>query len=366
MSGMSRMASDRQACKRICSDGRLARHRAVLIRRPGGLIKTVASLLAGTLLCLGAPASAQVVYPPVDVPMPSAADRALLKDAIDIHAHLDPDSFGPSSAQAARALDVIDMAYRAKRAGMTGFVIKQHYDQTAQLAEITSKVVPGVEAYGMLALNLPVGGLNPDAVRHFAEIKGGRARIVSMPTWDSENNIRQSTTPNLAFVAVSRDGKLLPEAVDVIQAIAAAKIRDSSVSLALSTGHLSAAEALLVIKEAKKQGINRIVVTHALAHPVNMTIAQMKEAVGLGAYIEFVGGLMIGRPAKFTTQQYFDAIREIGADHVILSSDAGQLNRPFPDDAIVYAAGQLRAKGMTEAELRKMLVENPRKLLGVQ
>ncbi|SKB97581.1 DUF6282 family protein [Sphingopyxis flava] len=298
--------------------------------------------------------------------MPSAADRALLKDAIDIHAHLDPDSFGPSSAQAARALDVIDMAYRAKRAGMTGFVIKQHYDQTAQLAQITSKVVPGVEAYGMLALNRTVGGLNPEAIRHFAEIEGGRARIVSMPTWDSENNISQSTSPNRVFVPVSRNGELLPEAVEVIQAVAAAKIRDSSASLALSTGHLSAAEALLVVREAKKQGITRIVVTHAMGHPIDMSIPQMKEAARLGAYIEFVAGFIIGKRAKFTTQQYFDAVRAIGADHVIVSSDAGQLNRPFPDDAIAFAAGELRAKGITEAELRKMLVENPRKLLGIQ
>ena len=35
------------------------------------------------------------------------------------------------------------------------------------------------------------------------------------------------------------------------------------------------------------------------------------------------------------------------------------------DDMIAYVAGQLRAKGMTTAELRKMMVENPARLLGI-
>jgi hypothetical protein len=321
-----------------------------------------AALIASVLL---AGAGVAQDSPLGTLPPATAADMALLKDAIDIHAHLDPDSFGPHSAQASRALDVIEMAQRAKQAGMRGFVIKQHYDQTAQLAYLTSKIVPGVEVFGQLCLNLTVGGLNPAAVLHFSEVKGGRARIVSMPTWDSENNIRHSRTPDRPFVAVSRDGALLPETRAVIAAIATAKVRDSDVPLALSTGHISATEALLVIREARKQGIRRIVVTHAIGHPIGMTMAQMQEAAGLGAYIEFVAGFLIGQRATFTAQQYYDAIRALGPDHVILSSDGGQTGRAPPDELIAMVAGQLRAKGTTAAELHKMMVENPATLLGL-
>lgn len=359
------MAEDRRAREAIYPRRGLTSRGGVRFNVFRGMIKVAASFAAAGMLAFQGLASAQVVIPPEELPSPSDADRALLKDAIDIHVHLDPDSFGPNSAQAARALDVIDMAQRAKQAGMSGFVIKQHYDQTAQLAEITTKVVPEIEVYGMLGLNLPVGGLNPDAVRHFAEVKGGRARIVSMPTWDSENNVRHSANPNRSFVPVSSNGQLLPEAVAVIQAVAEAKIRDSDAGLALSTGHLSAAEALLVIREAKKQGISRIIVTHAMGHPIDMTVPQMKEAAKLGAYLEFVGAFIIGTRAEFSAQEYFEAIRQIGADHVIISSDSGQLNRPYPDDTMAYVAGRLRDMGATEAELRKMMVENPRKLLGV-
>jgi hypothetical protein len=121
----------------------------------------------------------------------------------------------------------------------------------------------------------------------------------------------------------------------------------------------------MVIREAKKQGIARIVVTHAIGHPVDMTPAQMKEAAGLGAYIEFVTGFLIGDRATFTVDQYYAAIRDLGPEHVILSSDGGQTGRPMPDEMIAMPAGQLRAKGITAAELRRMMVENPATLLGI-
>ncbi|MFC4311769.1 DUF6282 family protein [Steroidobacter flavus] len=295
----------------------------------------------------------------------SVAARALLRDAIDVHTHLDPDSFGPHSNQAARSLDVVDMARRAQRAGMRGFVIKQHYDQTAHLAYLARKAVPEVEVFGMLCSNRTVGGLNPETVHHFAEVLGGHARIVSMPTWDAENYVRQSKNPTRPAVPIAREGVLLPETLALIETIAHAQIRDSNVKLALATGHVSADEALLVIREARRRGIDRIIATHAMGHPINMTLAQMKEAAGLGAFIEFVANFLSGTRASFTVQQYHDAIREIGPARVILSSDGGQANRPFPDDLIAEAAQQLHELGLSHGELRTMLVDNPARLLGL-
>jgi hypothetical protein len=154
---------------------------------------------------------AQVTSSTASFSKPSRAARALIREALDIHIHLDPDSFGPHSRQAARALDVVDMARRAKSAGMRGFVIKQHYDQTAQLAYLARKAVPDVEVFGMLCCNRTVGGLNPEAVHHFAEVMGGHARIVSLPSWDAENYVRQSKSPDRAAVPVSLDGGSCPK-----------------------------------------------------------------------------------------------------------------------------------------------------------
>lgn len=323
------------------------------------------ALAALTLLQLPTLVRAHEDPPAPQIQVATPAERLLIKDAIDVHTHLDPDSFGTYSSQMARRLDIIDMANRAKAAGMRGFVIKQHYDQTAQLAAIASKVVPGVEAFGQLCLNLTVGGLNPIAIHHFAEVKGGRARIVSMPTWDSANNVVHSKDPTRRSVAVSFNGELLPETRAAIEAIATAKIRDSDVKLALATGHIAPQEVLMVIREAKKQGIERIMVTHAMGHPVDMTLEQMKEAAGLGAYIEFAAGFVLGTQQPGTLQKNFEAIRALGADHVILSSDSGQAGQRYPDDAMAIMAARLRDLGIPAADIRKMMVENPAKLLGL-
>ena len=69
----------------------------------------------------------------------------VLKGAIDLHAHQDPDSSGPSYTQAARSIDAIDLYTRAKAAGMRGFVIKQHLDQTAGLAYYIRRLHPDLE-----------------------------------------------------------------------------------------------------------------------------------------------------------------------------------------------------------------------------
>jgi len=86
------------------------------------------SLLAGLGLAWAVTAAAQ------DAPVNDPA----LKGAIDIHSHLDPDGFGPG--RNGRNMDVLDMAKLAKDAGMRGFVIKMHYDQSADDAYIVRKL----------------------------------------------------------------------------------------------------------------------------------------------------------------------------------------------------------------------------------
>ncbi len=68
----------------------------------------------------GAPGRGRATYNLND-PVPN--DPAL-KGAIDMHAHQDPDSFGPSYGQAARSIDALDLLRGAKASGMRGFVIK--------------------------------------------------------------------------------------------------------------------------------------------------------------------------------------------------------------------------------------------------
>ena len=97
--------------------------------------------------------------------------------------------------------------------------------------------------------------MSAESVQHMAKVTGGWGRIVWMPTKDTEDAVRHSTEPNRPFVAVSRHGELLPEVKEVLRVIATTRTVDSNGELALATGHLPPAEALMVLREAKTQPV---------------------------------------------------------------------------------------------------------------
>jgi hypothetical protein len=273
-----------------------------------------------------------------------------LAGVIDIHVHSDPDSVP-------RSIDAIDVAKLGKARGERGLVLKNHYEPTASLAYVVRKEVPGIEVFGGIDLNLAVGGVNPAAVEHMTKVKGGYGRVVWMPTFDAENQVRVSHE-NRRFAAVSKNGQLLPEVKEVIALCARH-------NLLLETGHSSAIEGLAIIREAQRQGVKHIVVTHAMIKPVSMTTAQLQEAAKMGAYIEFVYNALIGPGREFTFAEYAAAIRAVGAAHCILSSDLGQANNPLhPDGLVAFFAG-LRKAGVAQADIDLMSKVNPARVLGL-
>ena len=267
-----------------------------------------------------------------------------LNGVIDIHAHSDPDS-------TARSIDAIDLAKLAKARGMRGLVLKNHYESTAALAYIVRKEVPGIEIFGGIDLNLTVGGINPAAVERMTMMKGGWGRVVWMPTFDAENQVRDSKE-NRPFVPVAKNGELLPEVKQVIAIV-------KQHNLMLETGHSSPEEGLLIVREARKQGVEHIVVTHATRPPVRMSVAQMQEAAKLGAMIEFVFD-------RGTMAANAKAIREVGPAFCILSSDLGQPNNPLHPDGLMEFFAALKKEGFTDAQIDLMAKTNPAKALGLQ
>src|SRR5262245_15344180 len=254
----------------------------------------------------------------------------VLAGTIDIHVHSDPDN-------RPRSIDAIDVAKLARARGMRAIVLKNHYDPTASLAYIVRKEVPGIEVFGGVDLNLAVGGMNAAAVQHMTEVSGGWGRFVWMSTFDAENQVRYSKE-NRPFVRVSRNGELVPEAKEVLGVIAKHQ-------LVMATGHVSPDEALLLIREAKRLGAQHMVVTHAMNEPVLMNVPQMQEAARLGAFLEFVGGSLASADAPARMDRFADAIRKIGPDFCILSSDLGQRGNALPPDGFAAFLSALRSRG---------------------
>lgn len=268
---------------------------------------------------------------------------------IDFHVHSDPDSMP-------RSIDAVDLARLAKSRGMRGLVLKNHYESTAALAYMVRKAVPGIEIFGGIDLNRSVGGVNPAAIERMVLMKGGWGRVVWFPTFDAENQVRDSHEIR-PFVSVSRGGQLLPEVKEVI-ALAAKN------NLVVETGHSSAVEGLMIVHEAHRQGVAHIVVTHAMLAPVRMNVAQMREAARDGAFLEFVYNGLLGAN-KAAPRDYADAIRAVGAASCILASDLGQAGNPLHPDGLVAFFAALRAEGISQADIDRMSKTNPARALGL-
>ena len=274
-----------------------------------------------------------------------------LTGAIDLHAHFGPDSY-------ARQWDAFEVVKLAKERGMRGVVLKNHWTESAGLAWLVRKYgTQGIEVFGSVTLDTPVGGVNPMAVRYMADVEGTWGRIVWMPTHDSEHEVTYNKETR-AKAIVSRNGKLIPEVFEVLDLI---KERN----LTLATGHVTPEEALMIMAEAKKRGITRIIVTHPLLGEqyTNMSLAQLQESVKLGGAIEITAGTLSRDGAAKT--RAIEAIKTLGTQNVFIASDSGLVGTPNHPDALAMAAKALRAAGFSEQDLNRMFKETPARLVGL-
>jgi hypothetical protein len=298
---------------------------------------------------------AQVGFPP---PPPKVSPAA---GVIDMHVHPDPDVFG-------RALTDIELATVARRKGMRGIVIKNHVVPTADRAAVAMQQVPGIEVWGGIVLNKAVGGINPAAVEWMHRMSGGRGKIVWLPTFDSDKHVKTLVDKDKSGIVVAPGGKTTPEVDEVLKIIA----REN---LILATGHIHADEVVAVTRRAKELGVKNILVTHGLTNIPGLTTAQAKEVASMGGMIEICYlQFMTGPNAQYAWMKHWEqvgtdkvvqAVKEIGADNLVISTDLGQQGMMMPPDGVENAIQAMRAAGISQADIDKMMKRNPARLLGL-
>src|SRR5438876_4107509 len=244
------------------------------------------------------------------------SDRAwrALEHAYDLQIHVGPDVI-------ARRIDDIDCAKEFLAHGMRGFVLKSHYIQTGERAQVVTKAVPGIKAFGAVTLNHSVGGLNPVAV----ELAGrSGCKIVWTPTVDAQNETAgrlDGGTAKLPFWAkiqreLAAEGIAPPplNAVDasgkVVEPARRCLERIAKHNMILATGHLGRREIFALVRAAREMGVKKVVVTHAEFPSQNLTGDEQRELAGLGAIIEHC--FTTTYTAKATWEATFDNIRKTG------------------------------------------------------
>jgi hypothetical protein len=270
----------------------------------------------------------------------------LLKGIVDTHIHTNPDV-------RLRRLSDIALAQEAKRVGAKAIVIKSHVVPTMDRAAIAAEVVPGIQVFGGLVLNPPVGGFNKEAVA--IALKMG-AKEIWLPTSYSANDFRhQGKSGGLESVV---DGSVVPELVEIFKILA-------KTDVILGTGHLSAYECRVVVEEAKKQGIKKIIVTHPEWTTVNMPIEDQKSLAQYGVFFERCYARSIEGKYHTNFKINLMAIDKVGYDTTIIATDGGQTENPMWSVALGEYLRFLLDAGVSKQMLDMMTKVYPAKLLGI-
>lgn len=289
----------------------------------------------------------------------------MLRGAYDLQVHVAPDVIP-------RRIDDLDLAKEFAARGLKGFVLKSHYAPTYERARVVTKASDGIKAFGALTLNHSVGGLNPVAV----EIAGRSGnKIVWMPTVDAANETAgrtQGPSAKLPFwAAIQRElsaSGISPEPITVLDGSGElnAAARDClelirKHDMILATGHLGKSEIHQLVKTGKQLGLQRMIVTHAEFPSQNLTADEQVELAGMGAMIEHCFTTMYTGKAPWDS--FFENVRKVGSERVILSTDLGQtINPPVAEGFAMFAQRMLDA-GFRDSEIRRMTVTNPGAML---
>jgi hypothetical protein len=152
--------------------------------------------------------------------------------------------------------------------------------------------------------------------------------------------------------------------------------------LTLSTGHLSPDEGLMVLREARRQGVQHLLVGHPMDAGVFMNEDQMRQATKLGAFLEFDFRMIltgkIERPLGLSpiAGGRAEMIRKLGPENVVIdefwskshSHGGGRYDEPYeyggPEELAAWVK-TMNSQGFSNRELDMMCKENPAKLLGL-
>ncbi len=254
-------------------------------------------------------------------------EKHILNGLIDTHIHTSPD-IKP------RILDDYEAALTAKEHGMKAIVLKSHVESTVGRANLTQRLT-GLETFGGACLNLPMGGLNPQAVKNVA-LMGGK--LVWLPTIHHKE------------IKIKQD--ILGEILDII----------ARENLVLGTGHSNPTEIFHILDECHSRRIKKIIVNHPLTSVVGASIEEQKE-MAHKAFLEHCWVATMPEHDKLDPILLAEAIKEVGAQNCILATDLGQKHNPKPVEGMKMMIKTLLSNDISMGEIQIMCHENPKKLL---
>jgi len=296
----------------------------------------------------------------------------LIKRSFDMHMHVGPDILP-------RKYNVEELV-REEEGKIAGVALKSHTFPTIPAIDAEKKLrKTSISLIGSVTLNYFMGGFNPSGIYASAAMSKKYPIIVWFPTAHAENHLKKNKSDYEFPPEWVQDPNFKPRLKSDLRAI---KVTDwnnklfykcervlrmiKKMGCILATGHLSWEEAEVLTLEARKMDIP-VIVTHPMQKDIAMPLEVQKELAQAGAYIEHCYVMYLDRdnPEDYPPSEIARQIREVGPEHCILSSDAGQRGNPGPSECLKDYVRLLEKEGLKPEDFEQMLVKNPRKLLGI-
>jgi hypothetical protein len=286
----------------------------------------------------------------------------IIKGGIDIHVHGYPEALVDTGW---------DFAWEAKSAcdaGMRAIVCKSMHSDTAPMVYFVQQIIDKYarerdeephpfNVFGGVVLNWSVGGLNPIAVEASAKLG---AKIIWLPSHDAAHHMKV-LEEGQGIEVLDKNDEVVPELVEIFKVIA-------RYNIILDLDHISTKERYIITEEAQKYGVKKILLTHPQWNVNRMSIDQMAEISKMGAYV----GLYLysafphfNNPVCDRTE-VLKIIEKVGVDKCVMGTDFGSMLNPPPVEGMKLYIRLLLAMGVSEKDIRTMLVTNSSKLLGIE
>jgi hypothetical protein len=279
---------------------------------------------------------------------------------VDLHCHPYPDLFP-------RLTDDAGVVRAAVDRGMAAVMIKCHHESSVSRAYHMQKLFPDVHVFGGIVLNHAVGGINPAAVDAALRLGG---KEVWMPTVDAAHHAEvhggtgaydaqaSGLSARAGIAILKEDGGLRAEVLDVLTLVA-------EHNAILGTCHLAPREIVMLVEEARRRGLQKILVTHPFFKVPNLDLETLRHLTGLGAIAEFGYCTISPMWAYASPKRVAEAVQALGAQHCVLVSDTGQRHNPMPAEALRIFAQSLFESGLDEEAVYTMIQKNPTQLLDI-
>ena len=316
----------------------------------------------------------------------------LLRGAIDSHVHA-----GPVLKSNPGHTDPIEIAIEARNAGMKALVYYDVFGWASGTAWMVNRHVKGIRTFGGYLMNSCHNGLNPRAIKTALHLGDG-CRFISFGSHctyysasresaliDGKLKPFKDVYPKFAkeelskAVRIKLEDPVPPELDEILSMISEHK------EVYLNVGHVSVPEALRLVDLSKQYNIEKVLICHPVR--AEMTVEQQQKLASQGVFLEGCAVDFMYPPAPRTHyyvereymdmgdalprmrpggHHFFNVIRQVGADQIVLSTDYGIRSAPTAVQGMRTVISELLDFEFPIEDIIKMTATNPARLIGIE